>query len=159
MRLAVISLLFFTFSCTSDSKEVSKEELSEITNSQEQSELTSDNIKKSGEKSLVINTEAFDKLDALTEYTIRLGKTIKKIEDLNDYRDDFSIKYEELKFSAEQHDSESGSLMIEYIDQLMPLKDMTFDASTMEDFNKNLKKMKVYLGDFYKYFSKEDSDQ
>ncbi|MEN9002810.1 MAG: hypothetical protein ABF242_10895 [Flavobacteriales bacterium] len=159
MRLTVISLLFFAFSCTSDKVGVSQEDLSEIMNSEEASELTPDNIKNAGEKIPVINTEAFDKLNSISEYTILLSKKIEKIEDLGDYREDFSSKLEDLKFSTEQTDSESGALMVEYIDQLMPLKDMIFDANSMEQFNKNLTKMKVYLGDFYKYFSKEDSDK
>ena len=172
MRLIVLTILLFTFSCTSDSStvssnseaisldniQVSSAEIEEVRKTEEESQHMLQHIKNTELSNKSLNQEAFDKIDDMINYTIQLGKAGVKINDMHAYKDEFSKKYEALRQYADNNNSESGAFMVEYIDPINPLIDMTFDSQNMEDFKINLQELKVYLGDFHKLFSKHDSE-
>lgn len=169
MRIIALTLLLFTFSCTSnqdssksvdtnlDSIEVSTSEIEEVRNTEEESQYLLPHLREMDLSKIAVGQDAFDKVDDLIRFTIKIEKSDIALEDLNNYKEEFFKKIESTMSLVENMDGEAGSILIEYMQPLHEITDITFDSDKKESFNDHLQSLKVYLGNFYKTFPKPET--
>lgn len=161
MRLIALSLLLFTFSCSSspvsfnlDDIKVTQAEITAVVELEEESEHMLPHLRDMDLSNSFMSQEGFEKIEELIAYSIKLEKTEIKIEELTSYKETFLLKIEKAMSFSENLEGEANFIFIECLQPLTFLIDLTFDTNTMDDFNKNLSVTKVYLGNLYKLFPK-----
>jgi hypothetical protein len=132
--------------------EVSSVEIEEVKKSEEVSEYIPSHFNDIDLSNALVDANSLANMEKLIEVCIKLEKSPLNLEEIETSKELFFIQLDKTMNEANVIGGETESFFHEYLQQLHPLGDMTFDVYKEEEYRADLNSIKIYLGNFYKFF-------